>query len=334
MAAFTTISDGMDWSHIDVYNELALAYTERKSASNAAGSALRSAEAGDDATDIAPGSGAGGLKVSWAYLQSQLQAIAPYFVNHTINGGSFQDEATIPLFTVALWRAEAGIHEDGYRRATAWDPDNDDWTDINDGMFEYGPAEEGDIVGPWILDDLQKGLSALKWSKTGASSSPISPELRRGIETNATCANALAITKAEYAADTYTAAPVGNFFYEAQAGLSGTYTANTHRRRAKSASTAPDATLKAAVDVYCYIQSSGVPKANIDGLTIALDTFAFHEEIASAAGAARYTVTFFPGIDTDPLIVTGTSCPGPAFANTYTQVPPTHVYKWEFTNSN
>jgi len=43
----------------------------------------------------------------------------------------------------------------GFRRKTAWG-----------AAFSYGYAVEGDILGPWILEDLQKSLNRLIWTGT------------------------------------------------------------------------------------------------------------------------------------------------------------------------
>lgn len=52
--------------------------------------------------------------------------------------------------------AAAGLPSAGFRRATSWDG-------INDPAWQYGQMQEGDIIGPWIIEDLQKYFSALRW---------------------------------------------------------------------------------------------------------------------------------------------------------------------------
>lgn len=52
--------------------------------------------------------------------------------------------------------AAAGLPSTGFRRATAWDG-------VNDPAWQYGKMQAGDIIGPWIIEDLQKYLSVLRW---------------------------------------------------------------------------------------------------------------------------------------------------------------------------
>ena len=62
-----------------------------------------------------------------------------------------------PLYTTQeqIWAA-AGLHPQGFRRATFWDGETEpDW--------QYGYMQADDIIGPWIIEDLQKYLSALRW---------------------------------------------------------------------------------------------------------------------------------------------------------------------------
>ena len=52
--------------------------------------------------------------------------------------------------------AAAGLPPTGFRRATAWDG-------VTDPVWQYGQMQAGDIIGPWIIEDLQKLLSVLRW---------------------------------------------------------------------------------------------------------------------------------------------------------------------------
>ena len=74
---------------------------------------------------------------------------------------------------------EAGVHSSSFtsgfwRSARVWKPNSgDDWTDVNDDMFSqdgshdgrYGLIGPGDIIGPWVYDDLQKVLTMLRWTQ-------------------------------------------------------------------------------------------------------------------------------------------------------------------------
>jgi hypothetical protein len=63
----------------------------------------------------------------------------------------------ISPFVVTSFYQCAGI-TNGFRRATTYPAD---WTDYNDPAYSYGQAKAGDIIGPWILEDLQRGIDVL-----------------------------------------------------------------------------------------------------------------------------------------------------------------------------
>jgi len=89
------------------------------------------------------------------------------FLNHT----TLDPDNTFPHFTLIDFRAVAGLHPDGFRRATEMP---EDWTDLNDPAYSYGLMKRGDIVGPWILVDMQNALSAMKWSSESMYSGDVS----------------------------------------------------------------------------------------------------------------------------------------------------------------
>jgi len=61
----------------------------------------------------------------------------------------------------ASFASEAGISSDGFRRVPgdAWPAD---WTDFGDGAYTNGKIQLGDIVGPWVQDDLQRCFDAMR----------------------------------------------------------------------------------------------------------------------------------------------------------------------------
>jgi len=64
--------------------------------------------------------------------------------------------------------AAAGMSTNGWRKATVYDPDIHNWEDPYDEMWTntvgngYGKIAEGDIFGPWILDDLQRSVDVFR----------------------------------------------------------------------------------------------------------------------------------------------------------------------------
>ena len=90
----------------------------------------------------------------WRTMQDGLETMCTEFVNDTlaIEGQTATD---VPMWTLASWRTKAGLQVDsGFRRSTT-----------SGAPFSYGLMEAGDVIGPWIFDDLQAAMTALKWTK-------------------------------------------------------------------------------------------------------------------------------------------------------------------------
>jgi len=71
---------------------------------------------------------------------------------------------------------DAGMSTNGFRRATTFYRGSDDWTDVEGAMWQrpengYGNVQAGDIVGPWIFDDLQAAFSRMKYRRFQQNSS-------------------------------------------------------------------------------------------------------------------------------------------------------------------
>lgn len=111
----------------------------------------------------------------WLSLQQWLESYCTWFVNDKYDGdpseGRFDNlvsDGVIPdgvIHTKATWQASAGLHEDdtagwSFRRLVTYD-NTKEWTEQ---AFLYGFIQVGDIIGPWIVDDLQKGYDALRWT--------------------------------------------------------------------------------------------------------------------------------------------------------------------------
>ena len=162
MATFTTITAGMDWQDVDFINEMVTTLREHQSVAGV--SLTDEVGAGDDIQSVA----------FWNGIQTSLEAICTSYITSTTppdfeNLGTEEIPIWFPvdwtLFTLAAWRTEAGIHADGFRRATEWIPGADDGTWENDVDFSPGKMQAGDIIGPWLFDDIQKGLDALNYVK-------------------------------------------------------------------------------------------------------------------------------------------------------------------------
>lgn len=89
--------------------------------------------------------------IGWKASQEWLEASCVSYINHVsgpLNVGSMD----FLYFTLTTWRSAAGLNVSGFRRS------------IDGVNFSYGKMQAGDVIGPWIFEDLQKGFSALKWN--------------------------------------------------------------------------------------------------------------------------------------------------------------------------
>jgi len=141
-----TATAGETWQNL--LDEITLAYSERRQAIG------QSAYTASDGKDVQAAS-------YWTTLQNWLEDNCDSYVDHT---ATIQGASSIPMFTVSSWRSAASLGS-GFRRKV----------NIGDG-FSYGTMQAGDIIGPWIFEDLQKGFGALQ--RTVVSPSMISSQYR------------------------------------------------------------------------------------------------------------------------------------------------------------
>lgn len=146
MAYFTPVASwpkgGQDVSSA---NEIIQAYIEHRQVLGQSVDGISFIEAGDNAQD----------KAIWNEIGSWLQTNCVNFLDTTnIADESFltTDKSFLNGFSVDTWKAAAGLHGCYRRKINA----EDEWS--------YGPIAAGDIRGAWTFQDLQKGLSALKWT--------------------------------------------------------------------------------------------------------------------------------------------------------------------------
>jgi hypothetical protein len=153
--AFTTPGDA-SWQTL--LDEITLAYSERR---QALGSSSYTAIDGRDVS-------AAGYWNKPSYpdmgLQYWLETSCTAFINHVTGPLSGSD---LVFFTLDSWQEEAGLNRsavagESFRRAAAWDG-------VATPTWEYGFMQAGDIIGPWIFEDIQKGFGALKWSENSYS---------------------------------------------------------------------------------------------------------------------------------------------------------------------
>lgn len=174
-AGFSQVQDGMNWASTQVAWEITLSISERSQVLGK-GTYDTVAEEGMNAVSATTN--------HWVNWQTWLESECTNFVNtnHTIAGAH-----SISNWTLTTWRLSCGF-SNGFRRATNWSVTADDWTAYTALMYKnpgYGGIQSGDIMGPWIVEDLQKGLKALTrtWTSNywGAGPSPVRVYTTNGI---------------------------------------------------------------------------------------------------------------------------------------------------------
>jgi len=267
-------------------DELTIAWSERR---RALGQSAYTPEAGRDVQDAA----------YWTAMQTWLETYCTAFVDH-LQGPLNEAQTGFRMFTQATWRAAAGLPADGFRRATEWDGQADpDWA--------YGRMAAGvpaDIIGPWIFEDLQRGLSALRWTIIESA------EIAEG-QTFSGSGDTIAETNADYALSS--GAPTS--FYQIHAdvavGTGGAFRDNQQRHLGKpklSAASGFTPFLPSAKVIY------GVPATDIHNFldidSLGLIGGCYHEIAALDESSAEELVgPLFCAVTTAPFIVLDLSEP-------------------------
>ena len=145
--AFTSLAS---WEHAQdttAAQEIILAYSERRQCVGDA--AIDALEAGDVKQDA----------TFWRGMQDWIETNCVKWVDYdaTITGG----DASLPVYTITSFRSRASLPSTGFRRATEWPTD---WTNPADAAYSFGKITAGDIVGPWIFEDMQAAFDAMRWS--------------------------------------------------------------------------------------------------------------------------------------------------------------------------
>ena len=154
MATFTALSAWTSAQDRTATNEIVLAYSERRQC--VGDSAVAALAPGGNVQDTA----------FWTAMQGWVEANCIYFVDDdSFSTSTEYTNVNAIAYTLSNFRTAAEITS-GFRRATSWPTD---WTDYGDAAYSYGRIQSGDIIGPWIYDDLQKAFDALRWSYAGGN---------------------------------------------------------------------------------------------------------------------------------------------------------------------
>ena len=145
-STFTEITTNTDLQNKDLHNEIRAAFNERQYVHTNTKVYSADVAAGDDIQ----------AKAYWLDYQNNLKSLVSQFIDPTF---VIDQSAGPSVYDLNDWYAAAGLTS-GFRRVpgASWPAD---WTDYNDPAYSYGKIEAGDIIGPWLFVDLQKGLNAL-----------------------------------------------------------------------------------------------------------------------------------------------------------------------------
>jgi hypothetical protein len=307
------------WSTIE-RNELQLAWSERCQAIGQTANPVLTTD--DNPLD----------RSWWAAIQVWLEYYCTAFVDHT---ATISGSTSIPMLTLSQWRALAGLSS-GFRRVTAWDG-------LGIPTFQYGIAQDGDIEGYWLYQDLMAGLSALKWThRQGAEGASTDLSYRYGYGNGLTCNDARNAALADWSGRGWSSYGLYYMAYCEGSLLSGVhYEFLTHR-------SAGAAVLEGILDTIphiadCYLTPSADPGfsassfEDLDGLGMQDGKLWFYETLAEASTPTR-TGTKLGYIDISPIASRPLNCPLAFTLMSFSiRVRPQDVHwvlKWAFTNAN
>lgn len=159
MAAFTTIATGGNMQDKTFLREIEQAFYERFQAADAAASC--------PAWATSTGSTAAGDNIQqaslWAARQNAVGTLITNAAHSFVQAGSYgsppaalpavNNQASLSLYSAAsdLWAKVTG-NSGGPRRCTT-----------TPGSYTYGVCQAGDILGPWLIEDLQLAMAHLKY---------------------------------------------------------------------------------------------------------------------------------------------------------------------------
>lgn len=167
---WSSINSGMDWQAQTFVKQFAEAINERDAVLGGGGVTVPSVD--DDIQAVS----------FWANFQNWVVNHCASFVRSYSGGaamtggqGGDYDQVDNPPenyddITDLLQRVTGDNNVTHFRRFTSWPPaGGGDWADYSATPDGYGSIENGDIIGPWIFQDLQKALNGLRWTKSGVN---------------------------------------------------------------------------------------------------------------------------------------------------------------------
>ena len=298
--AFTSLAS---WEHAqdtDAAQEIILAYSERRQCVGDA--AIDDLEPGDAKQDT----------TFWRGVQDWIETNCVKWVDDANFSTSTEyDSPSDIAYTLATFRTEAGFQTDGFRRATEWPTD---WTNAADAAYSFGKITAGDIVGPWIFEDLQKAFDAMRWTFKTAYTAKNLKEKSLATEYENDYDDAVANWPSAWDS--------GFDIYVVESNINGVW----YTREYGDAEFATVDHINHSASGYYWMREYLAlyePFADIDGLGMVYHKY-FPVESFTSASATTRTITQLTNIDTvPPYYSDGASAEG----------LPVLILKWEFTNT-
>jgi len=206
--------------------------------------------------------------------------------------------ADITYSNTVDYLAAIGLSSNGWRKATSYNPETNDWRNPYDPMYATNSVDEflsvGEILGPWIIDDLQIVLGALRHYAIGQSTYSAdwiiagTNAYGQGGDTDASWSVAKSTAEADY--ELYSNGTYPMMATEGRKN-SATWTANIYTRKSKVEVGAvisgnPVSTLGGSISFVSKgtAYSGGVRVFDNNGIDVALGSNMVFSTVAVAAG--------------------------------------------------
>lgn len=306
----TPFTPAADATWQTLLDELTLAYSERRQ------SIGQAAYTPADGRDVQAAS-------YWTVIQQWIETNCISFIDH-VNGPLNVAGNGFRYWTFEALLSHIGIAGDGFRRATAWDGSTEP-------AWSYGQMQSGDIIGPWIFEDLQKAFAAL--AKTlHAEFSAASYRLKFGSVSHAEWNVAKAAANSAYLA---ASASVNSGFYcSAFSGGSlsgGVYSAHLYNFQLSLTLSGIATFLPRAASFYAMVgpvgggvfDANGLPNMDEDRVSL-LGAVPVTSDEPIVSDYVGIPLDQLPNWDTTPAVTRGFRTPV-GFAGA--------IIEWQFTNN-
>ena len=266
----------------------------------------------------------------WGLIQYLLLISVSDYVDY-INGPLNGDQSNFLHFDFDTFCSAAGLNPAGFRRVREWDG-------ISAPTYEYGATQVGDIIGPWIFEDIQKGLSALRWTS----------EIVSGL-TSSRSAGGGSLFSCEHARDTQAStwaisnwsgdvasSRIYSFLIWLNDGPYWSFDANRNRGKAKISGLFTG--VPHTADVYLLPQQlyqyMWLTYRDIDELGMIQNKLWFLEAFSSSQNSS-HTTAYVGNISSNPIDLSGYGCPlSTCIREAIVCNNGYWLLKWNFTNQN